>query len=242
MEYPYDLHVHASGCSRCARRTPAEMVRACHAAGYAGMALTDHFLNGYTAVDISLPWERKVRRYWENYLEAWDEGQRLGLDVLFGFEYACGGGKEVLTYGVELDFLLNNPDLCDIPLEDYADRVHAAGGYLSQAHPFRRRPYIDSTFSIRTELLDGLEVYNGGNEPAWDEEALLFSAGLPLGRTAGSDAHDLDALGRAGVLCRRRLPTGAALVDALRSGECRPFRSDLAGRLCNHPSKTKLII
>lgn len=235
MPYRYDLHVHASGCSLCARRTPTEMVRACHAAGFAGMALTDHFLNGYTAVDKSLPWEEKISRYWQSYEEARAEGDRLGLDILFGLEYAYGGGKEVLTYGIDRDFLLSYPDLCAIPLEEYAARVRAAGGYLSQAHPFRRRPYIDDTILPCVELLDGLEVFNGGNDPLWDQEAWDWAQRYALGGTAGSDAHDIDSFGRAGIVSPRRLKTGRDLVSALREGECRPFRIGIDGPVYQPP-------
>lgn len=222
--YKYDLHTHASGCSLCALRTPAEMARACYEAGLSGMVLTDHFLNGYTAVDRALPWEQKIRRYLQNYEEARAEGEKWGIDVLFGYEYATGGGMEVLTYGVTGEFLLQNPDLCDIPLADYARRVHGAGGYLSQAHPFRRRPYIDGSVKPCPQVLDGAEVINGGNDPAWDQEALAFARLHKLGFTAGSDAHDLPAVGRAGILSPRRLRTGAGLVELLRHGSYEVFR------------------
>lgn len=222
--YKYDMHVHASGCSLCALRTPAEMARACRDAGLAGMVLTDHFLNGYTGVDRTLPWEQKIRRYLQSYEEAREEGEKWGIDVLFGYEYAYGGGMEVLTYGVTGDFLLQNPDLCDIRLEEYARRVHAAGGYLSQAHPFRQRPYIDGSVKPCPGLLDGAEVVNGGNDPAWDAEALDFARRHGLGHTAGSDAHDLPAVGRAGILSPRRLRTDSDLLELLRQGGYRTFR------------------
>ena len=54
-----------------------------------------------------------------------------------------GSGKEVLTYGINLDFLLAHPNIDVAPIKDYCDAVHEAGGFISQAHPFRRAPDID---------------------------------------------------------------------------------------------------
>lgn len=60
--YLYETHCHSSDCSRCGRSTARELVRAYHAAGYAGMVLTDHFVTGNTAVDRSLPWDVQMRQ------------------------------------------------------------------------------------------------------------------------------------------------------------------------------------
>lgn len=216
MLYRYEMHAHASGCSLCAQRTPAEMARAYAQAGYAGMVLTDHFLTGYTAVDRSLPWDAQVRRYYQNVEEARAEGAKWDFDVLFGLEHAYGSGKEVLTYGIDLDFLLDNPDLCTLSLAEYAARVHDAGGYIAQAHPFRERAYIDPSVLPQPELLDGVEVFNLGNEPEQNERARLFAEQYGLGQISGSDAHDIVGLGRAGIAAPHRLRTNADLIALLR--------------------------
>ena len=65
--------------------------------------------------------------------------------VLFGLEHHYGAGKEVLTYGIDLDFLLAHPDLHLLPLEEYRRVVNQAGGLVVMAHPYRHADYIDGT-------------------------------------------------------------------------------------------------
>ena len=87
------------------------------------MVFTNHFLRGNTAVNRRLPWAEKVRAYYDAYLRAvrWAEGKEFS--VFFGLEHHYGGGKEVLTYGIDLDFLLAHPDLDRLPLREYARLV-----------------------------------------------------------------------------------------------------------------------
>ena len=111
--YRYEMHCHCNWCSACAHSSPQAMAQAYYQAGYAGMVLTDHFLSGSTAIDRSLPWKDKVEAYWRAYEAArdWARGRSRDFTVLFGLEHQYGGGKEVLTYGIDLDFLLAHPDL-----------------------------------------------------------------------------------------------------------------------------------
>ena len=62
------------------------------------MVVTDHFFNGNTAIDRSLPWEEKVELYCRGYENAKEEGDKIGLDVFFGVEWAFHG-DEFLLYG-----------------------------------------------------------------------------------------------------------------------------------------------
>ena len=111
--YRYEMHCHCNWCSACAHSSPQAMAKAYYQAGYAGMVLTDHFLSGNSAIGRSLPWKDKVEAYWRAYEAArdWAQGRSRDFAVLFGLEHQYGGGKEVLTYGIDLDFLLAHPDL-----------------------------------------------------------------------------------------------------------------------------------
>lgn len=221
--YLYETHCHSSDCSRCGRSTARELVRAYHGAGFAGIVLTDHFLSGNTAVDRSLPWDVKMRQYYDAYLDACDEAAPLDFDVIFGFEHHYGNGMEVLVYGIDLDFLLANPDLTELPPEAFVERVHAAGGVVIHAHPFRRRDYINSEAEPRFDIVDGIEVYNAGNRPTdGNRQALARSRECPGLVTCGSDLHNVNSskLGQAGLVFSHRVKTGSAFVDALRAGAC----------------------
>lgn len=219
--YKYEMHCHTKWCSACAHNTPEEMAAAYYNAGYAGMVLTDHFLLGNTAVDRSLPWEDKMRAYWRAYeaAKAWAEGK--DFHVLFGIEHYYGDGKEVLTYGIDLDFLLRHPDLHNYPLEDYCAAVHEAGGFLSHAHPFRRAAYINDSVPPQVEHMDAVETFNFYNAEEENQQAARLAQETGLLTTSGGDEHIFtgEAIGRAGVVFAEPPKDKEELVGLLRSGD-----------------------
>lgn len=232
--YLYETHCHTCWCSGCGVSTPVEMAEAYYNAGYAGMVFTDHFLRGNTALPREWPWDRKVTRYYEVYLAAEEWARGRDFDVLFGLEHAYGHGKEVLTYGIDLDFLLQNPDIHRLPLSEYSRLVHKAGGFLSMAHPFRDREYIDMSVGPEPKYYDALEVFNFHNHPGENEQAVDLARRTGLPGTSGGDVHYHRDSGitQAGTAFPCRVRTGAELVTALRS---RDYRIMYEGRLtdCN---------
>ena len=224
-EYPYryETHCHCCWCSACAVSSPQEMAEAYWKAGYAGMVLTDHFLRGNSAVDRRLPWEEKMKRYYEAYEAARDWAANKEFQVLFGLEHHYGDGKEVLTYGIDLPFLLEHPDIDRLPLSEYARLVHEAGAFLSMAHPYRDRGYINMSVGPQPEYLDGVEVYNYYNRPPENEQAILLAKEYGLLPTSGGDEHNDHgaSIGKSGIAFKRRVSTGKELADELRKGEYR---------------------
>ena len=218
MLYRYETHCHSSQCSACSRSTAQELVQAYHRAGFAGLILTDHFIWGNTAVDRALPWEEQMRCYHRAYLDACDAARDLDFDVIFGIEHAYGDGKEVLIYGIGLDFLLENPDIPDLTLDELTARVHARGGIVVQAHPYRNRHYVNMNVGPRDDLVDGIEVYNAGNLPGEDRQALRLSAQGNYILTSGGDIHSASdpRLGAAGIALPYRIHNEKELVDALK--------------------------
>jgi len=231
--YLYETHCHCSQCSGCAVSTSREMVRAYAAAGYAGLVLTDHFIFGNTCVDRSLPWAERMGIYYGAYLEAREEGETLDFDVIFGIEHQYGHGKEILIYGVELPFLLANPDIPDISLEELVARVKAAGGVVIQAHPYRDRWYIDMSVEPREDLIDGVEIYNACAAPGEDLRALaLAERHKDYILTSGGDihSHEDSRIGAAGIWLTHRVRSSREFADALRS-RSHSFRIAKADRM-----------
>lgn len=228
--YRYETHCHANLCSKCAHSSPAEMVRAYKNAGFAGLVLTDHFIHGYTSVDPSLPWQMRMQHYYNAYLAAKAEGDRLDFDVIFGIEHAHGGGQEVLVYGIDLDFLLGHPEIETAALEEFSALVHAAGGILIQAHPYR---YGGWEVPVRLELVDGIEVFNAGNEALKNRMALQKAADTSCILTAGADSHAAweERVGTAGIALPYRISDGQGLVEALKRGE---HQLVIRGQLIDH--------
>ena len=46
--YSYEIHCHTAETSRCGKSAAADMVAAYHRKGFAGVVITDHFVNGYS--------------------------------------------------------------------------------------------------------------------------------------------------------------------------------------------------
>lgn len=212
MHHLYETHCHSRQCSRCAHSTSSELVQAYHAAGYAGLVLTDHFILGNTAVDRTLPWDAQMHLYHDAYLQAKAIGDTLDFDVIFGIEHACEG-SEYLCYGIDLPFLLSHPEIPQLSLARFAQLVHDYGGILIQAHPFRWAP---AGTPLRTELIDGIEVFNAGNSPEANRNA-QNAAQAHMILTSGGDIHIATdtRIGTAGIILPYRIHDEKELVTAL---------------------------
>ncbi len=224
MWYRYETHMHSREGSACGKASAADMVRAYHAAGYAGAVLTDHFIFGNTAVPRDLPWAERMQRYYDAYLSAKPLADELDFDLLFGIEHGYGNNKELLIYGITVEFLKENPDIPSLSVEEFGRRIHAAGGYISHAHPYRNKAYIKNPhIEPTTSPCDAIEVFNYSDPDETNEKAGALAERLGLARTSGADAHaaDYEGIGRAGLAFPRRLRTGEAFVAALRAGEGR---------------------
>lgn len=224
--YRYEMHCHTNWCSRCAHNSPQEMAQAYWEKGYAGMVITDHFLLGNSAVDQSLPWEEKMRAYDapRQAVQEWAQQQGVDFQAFLGLEHHYGSGKEVLTYGIDLEFLLCHPNLHLLPLKDYTDTVRQGGGLISMAHPYREEPYIDPNVLPQPDCLDGAEAFNYGNRTDRENQrAVELIRKYHLIPTSGGDIHSIlePGLGQAGIALKERARSSQDLVDALRSGDYR---------------------
>jgi len=212
------LHLHTSETSACGRSGGADMARACKAAGYGAIVVTDHFFNANIGCPENMPWEDKVEYLFRGYRAAKAEGERIGLAVFKGWE-TFTEGREFLTYGLDEGFLLANPDIARASPREYLARVAAAGGWAIHAHPFRRASYIPD-FEPDPASVEAFEVFNAGNEdPSFNEKALAMAERFGLIKTAGADAHSADEVS-AGAM-RLPLPVSDAkeLIASLRRGE-----------------------
>lgn len=188
--YRYETHLHTCQGSACGRSTGAAHVRFYKERGYQGIFITDHFFGGNTAAPRSGPWKERVDWYFSGFEDAWNEGQKIGLDVFFGIEQNfCG--DEYLIYGLDKQFLLDHPGMEHWSHREQLEQVHAAGGCVIQAHPFRMRGYL-SAIRVCDLYADGIEVANAGNTPAQDAYAARYAAARGLYTIAGSDNHRSD--------------------------------------------------
>lgn len=186
--YRYETHLHTSQGSACGRCSGAEMARAYKDAGYTGIIVTDHFFYGNTAVDRSLPWEEWVEGYCKGYEDAKQEGDKIGLQVFFGWE-ASYEGTDFLIYGLDKAWLKAHPEIKDCSIEEQYALVKADGGMVIHAHPYRQADYIPKT-RLFPDYVDGVEVVNSSHrDPDYNVKALAYAKEHDFPQTGGSDIH-----------------------------------------------------
>lgn len=216
--FKYETHMHTREASGCASASGAQMVRAHINAGYSGMVVTDHFFNGNSAVPRGLSWETQVELFCKGYDNAVEQAKGTGFHVFFGWEYTYFG-TDFLTYGLDRDFLLDNPDMLSWSIEEYFDRVHEHGGFLIHAHPFREASYID-TIRLFPEYVDAVEVINKGHiDPEFDRKALEYAKEHSLIQTAGTDSHHIDSLYGAGMEFSYEIKSIEDLIQAIKGND-----------------------
>jgi hypothetical protein len=213
----YETHMHTSPVSACAASSPAEQVRAYKEKKYAGIIVTDHFVNGNSSCPGDMSWKEKMTFFASGYEQAKIEGDLCGIDVFFGFEFNIHG-QEFLTYGLSPDFLDAHPDMDKLTVEKFSALVRGNGGYLAQAHPFRSAWWIENQGPVAPHLIDGMETYNAGMTDAVNMKAQQYARlhGLPM--QAGSDSHFIDIPFTSGIALTEKAETIYDIIEAIKSG------------------------
>lgn len=188
MAFLYETHMHTCQGSGCGVSTGAEHARAYKQLGYTGIIITDHFFRGNTAVPHRGPWKERINQFCSGYEDAYREGQRIGLDVFFGWEENFNG-DEYLVYGLDKAFMLAHPEMEHWTRAQQLEEVHKAGGCVIQAHPFRDRGYI-AAIRLGKQFCDGIEAANAGNHAYNDAAAWRYGQEYGFVMTSGSDNHN----------------------------------------------------
>lgn len=187
--FRYETHMHTSEASACGGSGGAEMAVKYKEEGYTGIIVTDHFFNGNSCIPRDLPWEERVELFCKGYEHAKEMGDKIGLDVFFGFEYG-NGSSDFLIYGLDKEWLLKNDHILDMELTDFLQYARSCGGMAVQAHPFRDYEYIRGTVHA-PHFVDAVEIINSSHSvPEFNERAKIYAGWYDLPVTSGSDAHN----------------------------------------------------
>ncbi len=216
--YRYETHLHTAEGSACSDSTGAEMAEKYKAEGYDGIIVTDHFYNGNTAVDRSLPWKEWIAGYCLGYEHAKARGDEIGLDVFFGIEYG-DGCSDFLVYGLDKQWYMEHDDIMQLDMKQFLILARSCGAYIIQAHPFREAPYINGTLHCPL-LVDGVETVNASHrDPRFDERAKAYAQWYGLPATGGSDSHNTTSrYYGGGVLSPKRFTCAADYAKAVIAG------------------------
>ena len=219
--YYYELHMHTSDTSRCGKSPAADMVAAYKQKGFTGVVVTDHLMNVQSHVEPETDWNRRVEKQLAGYYAALEAGEKLGLTVYCGWELTYqDNAEDYLTLGLSPQFLYDHPWLERYDIEKYRDAVHAAGGILVRAHPYRRAWYIKKSYVEREGIADAIEVFNGGNSSQEENDmALAYAQKHNMPMTGGSDAHHVDETARGYIALEKKAESYAELCEAIRTGK-----------------------
>lgn len=210
MPYLYETHLHTAQSSKCGRSLGSEHARYYKERGYQGIIITDHFFQGNTNVSAELPWHERVNLFCAGYEDALEEGQKIGLDVFFGWEQRFDW-DEYLIYGLDKQWLLDHPEVETWNRREQLECVRRDGGCVVQAHPFRDRAYMTS-IALGGLFADGIEGINA-SQPAYNNaSALRYAKEMDLPVIAGSDNHN-----SADPKWTKELLTGIELDQKLKS-------------------------
>lgn len=248
--YKYETHLHTSQGSQCSASSGAEQVDFLKSIGYDGCFITDHFFGGNTAVDRRLPWDVKIHLFCQGYEDAKKRGDEIGFKVFFGLEYGWHA-TEMLTYGVDKQFLLDHPEIEYIPIKQYIDLVHECGGFVVHPHPFREAGYID-TIRLFPRIVDGVEVENASHRDGeFNTRARAYAESYHLPMTGGSDTHNTWWYTGGGIALESPLESAADYLDRLKNGQItkiltrteeyfREYPGDTVWNSCKRPDITML--
>lgn len=179
-----DMHSHTSGISHCCQAKAAVILETAKNTGIDGLILTNHYQEAY--LDETGP-EGFAKRYVEEYFHTEKIAREMGMRIFFGVEVTAKqhNNTHVLLYGITPDFVLKNPDIYERSLEEMYRMVHAEGGLVVQAHPFRSNGKL-----LDMNFLDGIEI---NCHPLYDDthrdEMMAIAHENGLFTTCGGDYH-----------------------------------------------------
>ena len=228
MSSIFDLHVHTNQGSPDSALTPEELVAEAQRLGLTGAMVTEH--NGWPRHDF----EEFARRQDMVLVRALEVYTPLGHIITLGLEGHVTGP----TGGIDT-------------IRQLRKEVERVGGYMILAHPFR---FLFDPAGIHTqnylfetpdtvpstpeegarhpifELVDEVEVVNGGNIEVENRFAQEVTGVLGRWGTGGSDAHSTQGLGKGTTIFRGDIRNERDLLEALRAGEFFPAEGFHVGR------------
>ena len=221
--YLYETHLHTAPVSQCGAAGVRETLEYYKRAGYAGVFMTDHFIDGNLNLEArQLPYPERIAFYFSAYERGKIIGDEIGLDVFSGFEMSYGG-TDFLVYGIDKEWCLAHPDMHKMPKSQLLPMLMDEGALVIHAHPFREAAYIDH-IRLFPRCVHGVEVYNANRTEFENKLAEQYAENYGLLRFAGSDNH---AGGRqslfGGMATETPLLSVADFIARVKNGEATPF-------------------
>lgn len=224
--YLYETHLHTSPMSACAKATVRENLEYYKSAGYAGVFLTDHFIDGNINHSLrNLSYEERIEAYFNVYEEAKPIGDELGIDVFSAIEMSHLG-TDFLVYGIDKEWCLAHKDMDKLKKSELLRLLMNEGALVVQAHPFRAGAHIDHV-RLYPGCIHGVEVYNAGRNDFENELAEQYAKNYNLLRFAGTDNHIGPKNAKfAGVATERPIKDVKDFINLVFAGDMRLFKRE----------------
>ncbi len=228
--YLYETHLHTYPVSRCARAEVREVVEFYKSLGYAGIFITNHFIDGNVNIEKEVSYEERIRFFFSDYNEGYRLGKELGISVFCGIETSYRG-TDFLVYGLDEDWFLAHPEIEGMSKKEQLTLMAEHNALIIQAHPFREASYIDH-IRLFPRHVHGIEVYNACRTELENKMAEIYAENYGLIPFAGSDNHkgaQQTKLG--GMRSDTPIIDERDFVFRVKSGDVTPFRGDAEGQL-----------
>ena len=224
--YLYETHLHTYPVSKCAKATVRDTLEFYKREGYAGVFITNHFIDGNVNMDKSLPYEELIRFFFSDYENGVEIGKEIGLSVFGGLEMSYNG-TDFLVYGLDKEWFLEHPEIRDMKKSEELPFMMEHGALIIQAHPFREAGYIDH-IRLFPRCVHGVEVYNAGRKDFENSMAKLYADNYGLLPFAGSDNHSgsgQSVLG--GIKTASPISDEADFIERIKRGEYDIFKREV---------------
>ncbi len=210
-----DLHVHSSDLSLCANQTAQQTIDRYIEAGFDGFVLTNHFTRDMADhfARHGIPVEDYFAHYKACYQRAREYGAARGFLVLCGYELRFDwSNNDYLVYGMSDEIAAGCNEFFAWGPGKFGRFAKEKGILFYQAHPFRNHMQI-----VPPDALFGMEIKNCN--PRHDSRnaiATAWAEKFGLHQIAGSDCHQPEDIGLAGIEFEGRISTMEELCAILR--------------------------
>ena len=225
-QYRIETHLHTNHTSKCGWLDAAALAEGYAQAGYAAVAVTDHYNRdtfAYLHIDTTVPGD-VTGPFLDGFRRMEEACAKQGVKVYKGAELRFDECEnDYLLYNYPEELLARPEEVFHLGIAAFAPLARAAGALLIQAHPYRRK----CTPAIAC-YLDGVEVMN--RNPRHENEndrAEAYAAQFGLLRTGGSDCHQWEDIAQGGIVSSVLPENDADFVRLLREGEYKIIGADL---------------
>lgn len=219
-KYFYETHLHTYPVSACAKVGVRESLEFYKNEGYAGVFVTNHFLDGNINIDRSLPYEDRLRFYFSDYEEALAIGKEIGIDVFLGVEMS-DWGTDFLIYGLDAEWYFAHPEIEGMDRVEQLKLLASEGALIIHAHPFRGYDCM----KLFPKHVHGVETYNACRTDFENAMAEQYAMNYNLIPFAGTDNHNAARqITFGGMQTARPITSEQDFATLVKFGEAVPFR------------------